>query len=288
MRLLITADIHYNHPRSRKLADGLIDQMNAAGGDGVLVIGDTGVADSDSIERALERFTINGPRLFVAGNHELWTHGDDSYRFYHKKLPRRLANLGWRWLEADPFVTEGFAIVGSVGWYDYSMAEPALGIPERFYAAKVSPGAAHRLSEFKPLLEDPSDIPESAQNIVARWNDGKFVKLQRSDPVFLQELLDRLQTQLDALREVPQIIAAIHHLPFAELLPPRHSAQWDFAKAYLGSPRIGQVLLRYPNVTRVYCGHSHYPAQATVGHVHAINIGSGYRVKHFQTLDLPD
>lgn len=286
MRLLITADIHYNHPRSRKLADELIDRMNAAGGDGVLVIGDTGVADGDSIEQALGRFSIDGPRLFVAGNHELWTHGEDSYRFYHVELPRRLRAIGWRWLEAEPFVGDGFAIVGSVGWYDYSMAEPALGIPERFYAAKVSPGAAERLSEFKPLLTNADDIPATARDVVARWNDGKFVKLHRSDRDFLDELLDRLEKQLDALRDVPRIIAAVHHLPFHELLPPRHSAQWDFAKAYLGSGRIGELLRRYPNIRHVYCGHSHFPATATVGHIHAVNLGSGYRLKHFQTITL--
>ena len=203
MRLLITADIHYNHPRSRKLADELIDQMNAAGGDGVLVIGDTGVADGDVIERALERFTIPGPRLFVAGNHELWTHGEDSYRFYHEELPRRLRAIGWQWLEAEPFIGDGFALVGSVGWYDYSMAEPALGIPERFYAAKVSPGAAERFTEFKPLLANTADIPESAHAVIARWNDGKFVKLHRSDRDFLDELLDQTQNNKTQNNPIP-------------------------------------------------------------------------------------
>lgn len=286
VRFLITADIHYNHPRSRKLADELIDQMNAAGGDGVLVIGDTGVADGDSIEQALGRFTIPGPRLFVAGNHELWTHGDDSYRFYHEQLPLRLDAIGWRWLEDEPFVGDGFAIVGSVGWYDYSMAEPSLGIPERFYAAKVSPGAAERLSEFKPLLAESADVSPHARDVVARWNDGKFVKLHRGDPDFLDELLERLEKQLDSLRDIPRIVAAVHHLPFAELLPPRHTAQWDFVKAYLGSGRIGELLLRYPNVNRVYCGHSHYPAKAEISHISATNLGSGYRNKHYEIIDL--
>lgn len=288
VRLLITADIHYNHPRSRKLADALIDEMNQAGGEGVLVVGDTGVGDGDAIEQALVRFTVPGPRLFVAGNHELWTNGPDSYRLYREELPRRVRAAGWHWLEDEPFVGEGFAIVGSVGWYDYTLAEPALGIPERFYAAKVSPGAAERLSEFRSLLADDGDLSAEAREVVARWNDGRFVKLHREDQAFLEELLDRLKGQLDALRHVPRVIAAIHHLPFAELLPPRHSAQWDFAKAYLGSRRIGELLLRYPNVQQIYCGHSHFAAEATIGHIRAINIGSGYRVKRYEVLELGD
>src|SRR5688572_20420644 len=100
MRLLATADLHYNHPRSRPLADDLIDAMNAAGGDVLLLVGDTAVADAgDALEQCLARFRFAGPKLFVAGNHELWTQGPDSYAIYTTELPRRVAALGWRWLE---------------------------------------------------------------------------------------------------------------------------------------------------------------------------------------------
>jgi hypothetical protein len=112
------------------------------------------------------------------------------------------------------------------------------------------------------------------------------VKLKRSDEAFLDELLAALRGQLDALRDVPRVVAAVHHLPFAELLPPPHGAQWDFAKAFLGSPRIGELLLEYPNVTDVFCGHSHFAADVRVGHIHAVNVGSGYRAKTYKTLEL--
>jgi hypothetical protein len=112
------------------------------------------------------------------------------------------------------------------------------------------------------------------------------VKLGRSDEAFLDELLERLDAQLSSLSHVPRVVAAIHHLPFRDLLPPPRNAQWDFAKAYLGSERIGELLRRYPNVRDVLCGHSHFAAEATVGHVRAINIGSGYRWKTFKALDV--
>ena len=85
---------------------------------------------------------------------------------------------------------------------------------------------------------------------------------------------------------VSEVVAAVHHLPFRELLPPARAGQWDFAKAFLGSGRIGELLLRFPNVRRVFCGHSHFPAEARVGHVHAVNVGSGYRNKTFLTVDV--
>src|SRR5437870_3333581 len=101
MRLLVTADLHYNHARSRGPANDLIDAMNAAGGDAVLLVGDTAAADGDAIEQCLSRFTIgqrHGPgeplRLFVAGNHELWTRGPDSHRLITVDLPQRVRTCG--------------------------------------------------------------------------------------------------------------------------------------------------------------------------------------------------
>lgn len=286
MRIVVTADLHFNHPKSRPLAEEIIDRMNAAGGDVLVVVGDTAVADGDSLEQCLARFKFAGPKLFVAGNHELWTHGNDSYEIFTTTLPKRIRDLGWHWLETEPFVAGDLAIVGSVGWYDYSFASPALGIPRRFYAAKVSPGAAERFTEFAPLFATTDDILPIAREVIARWNDGKFVKLHRGDEAFLQELLDRLEQQLMALSDKREVIACVHHLPFRELLPPPHSAQWDFVKAYLGSERIGQLLLACPNVKQVFCGHSHLRMDEIIGDIRAINIGSGYRWKTFQALDV--
>src|SRR5688572_18558564 len=142
MRILLTADLHYNHARSKPLADSLIDEMNRAGGDVLVVIGDTATHEGDALEQCLSRFKFAGPKLIVAGNHELWTRGDDSHALFTHEFPRRVGALGWHWLEGDPFGMGEVAIVGTVGWYDYSFAQTSLEIPIRFYEHKVSPGAA--------------------------------------------------------------------------------------------------------------------------------------------------
>lgn len=285
MRLLVTADLHFNHGRSRPLAESVIADMNSAGGDAVLVVGDTGVADGDGIEQCLSLFSIRGPKLFVAGNHELWTCGDGAGLF-DVVLPDRVRNLGWHWLEDDPVTLGTTTIVGSIGWYDYSFAVPELQIPRRFYEAKVSPGVAERLSEYAHLI-DGAEPPESAE-IIARWNDGKFVKLGMSDDAFLTQRLESLARQLNAQDRDASVVVAIHHVPFAELLPPRRGMQWDFARAFLGSGRIGELLQRYANVRHVFCGHSHWPAEAQIGQIRAVNVGCGYRFKTFKVVDLPD
>jgi len=195
--------------------------------------------------------------------------------------------------ETEPFVADSIAIVGTLGWYDYSFAQPDLGIPVRFYQKKVSPGAAAYFSAHAALLNPSDDISLKAMEIVARWNDGRFVRLHRSDEQFLSELLTKLRGQLNELTDNlhrstqdMRIVAATHHLPFRELLPPSHSAQWDFTKAYLGSEKLGQLLNDFPHITHAFCGHSHFPARARIGHIDAINIGAGYRQKAFKTITL--
>jgi predicted phosphodiesterase len=290
MRLIITADLHYDHAKSRESADQIIGEINRAGCDVLLFVGDASASAGDALERCLSSFTHRGTKLFVPGNHELWTREDDSYALYHEVLPRRVRWLGWQWLAADPYVAANAAIVGSLGWYDYSFAQPSLGIPRRFYEHKISPGAAKYFSQFSFLLNPSDDIGPQAMEFAARWNDGRFVKLGRSDPEFLDELLLQLRGQIQSLiaNGTTHILAAIHHLPFRELLPPSRSAQWDFTKAYLGSQKIGELLLEFPEIKQVFCGHSHFPAEAQVGHIHAINIGSGYRHKMFRTLEIAD
>jgi predicted phosphohydrolase len=288
MRLLASADLHYNSAKSRPTAGELIDRLNRESdtADALLLVGDVAVGDGDALEQCLARIRFAGPRLFVAGNHELWTHGADSHRLFRDDLPRRVRAAGWHWLQTEPFRLGDVAVVGSVGWYDYSFAQASLGIPRRFYAAKVSPGVAERFGEYAHLLEQSDDVAPVAREVIARWNDGRFVKLHRSDEAFLDELLAELRQQLDACRGARTVVAAVHHLPFRELLPPPRNIQWDFAKAYLGSERIGALLLEYPNVRHLLCGHSHFPARATVGHIDALNIGSGYRWKTSVTLDV--
>lgn len=284
MRLIVTADLHFNHGHSKPLAIELIEKINRTAGDVLLVIGDTAVADGPELEQALSLFTFRGPKLFVAGNHELWTKRDDSLSIFREELPARVRALGWHWLEDDPFVIDDIAIVGSVGWYDYSFAVPELEIDSRFYEAKIAPGVAERLEEHKHLIH--GDESPAALDVIARWNDGKFVKLGQSDSAFTQDRLESLSHQLDAHRDKKSIIAAIHTVPLPQLLPPRRGMQWDFARAYLGSPRIGELLLSRPNVSHILCGHSHWPMETTIDSVRAINIGSGYRAKIVRELDV--
>ena len=286
MRVLITADLHWNHGRSRASAEAIIDEMNAVAADVLLVVGDVGVADGGSIEECLARFTFKGPRLFVPGNHELWS-TRRGVNLLGDELPRRVRGIGWRWLPEDPFVgADGAAIIGALGWYDYAFADTGLDISKEFYVAGVSPGAVIYTGQPKFLVPVAARASERARELVARWNDAKFVWLGVSDATVVARECARMEAQLETLRGARSILVATHTVPFAELLPAHHGGQWDFARAYLGSPQLGQTISKFENVSHVVCGHSHFPVEATLGAIRAINVGSGYREKKFVVADV--
>ena len=80
MRVLLTADLHYNHARSKPLAEMLIDEINRETFDVLVIVGDTAVADGDDLERCLSRFTFTGPKLFVCRqSRAVDAFGADSY-----------------------------------------------------------------------------------------------------------------------------------------------------------------------------------------------------------------
>lgn len=285
MRVLVAADLHWNHPRSRESAEALIHQINRERFDVLLLVGDIGVGDGDSIEECLSRFGFSGPRLFVPGNHELWSNEPD-VDLHDQELPERISSLGWHWLPREPFVKGDVGFVGSIGWYDYGFADDELQIPRLFYERKMSPGAVLSMNEPADLLEAAHAAPERARELVARWNDVKYVRLGMSDEAFVARECDRLRRELQSLADKRHVIAAIHTLPFEELLPPMKGGQWNFAKAFLGTPRIGEVLKSFDNVSHVVCGHSHYPIEAQIGLMKAINVGAGYRSKRFVVIEV--
>lgn len=307
MRLLVTSDLHFDHGRASpgsglsEIAERAVDEINRLSFDVLLVVGDTATARGDTLERALARFSHRGPRLLTLGNHELWSAADeqpDTLHLYTDVLPRRVAGAGWHCLDASPFRVGEVAFVGTVGWYDYAFAPEHLRIPRRFYEAKVSPGAAAYYTAYNHLLTPSDDVPPETLEIYARWNDARHIRwpvapdaaqaTRRAfdDLAFCELQLARLGAQLEASSDAGRIVAAVHHLPLRELLPPPSTNAFDFAKAFLGSPRFGELLSRHPKLTHVFTGHSHFPAATTQGPTHYLATGSGYRQKQWHLVEL--
>lgn len=289
MRILITADLHYDLRRSREPARELARRACAAGGDALVLVGDTAGADLATLRECLDLFAgFRGAKLLVVGNHCLWcADGEDSLRRYEELLPRAAGEAGFVVLDHHPQVLGEVGLVGSVGWYDYSFRDESLGIPVAFYRAKLAPGAASHRGADGLIDAHRAELTPRHYGIGVRWMDGRHVRLPVSDEEFVGVLAEKLRRQIAELSgRVGRIVALIHHLPFAEMVPRDRPDRFAFAAAFMGSARLGRVLTGEPKVTHLYCGHSHWPGRWRIGHIQAVNVGSTYTEKHLETLNL--
>jgi 3',5'-cyclic AMP phosphodiesterase CpdA len=287
MRLLVTADLHFEVARSKGPAMQTAERISGSDADALIVAGDTSAFDPAALTEALRHFDgFRGRKFVVAGNHDLWVWGGgvggrDSAAHY-AALEAASEAAGFRMLDHAPAVVDGVGFVGNVGWFDLSFAHADLGIPRRFYEAKVAPGAAAIIEEYRGLLSPEAGEPpgERGMGVRARWMDGWRVKWPWSDAEFLDRCLERLDRDLTAVaREADRIVAVVHHLPFAELVHRSPDDRFAFAAAYFGSPRIGELLLRHPKVRLAFCGHSHREGRVEKGALTCINVGSTYEAK---------
>lgn len=289
MRILATADLHYDIARSVAPTERLAAEVRSTAADALLIVGDACGRDLGILRRCLALFDgFAGRTFFVAGNHDLWTPDGDSYERYEHGIADVCREAGVWYLDAEPYVQDEIALVGSVGWYDYTFRQVSLGIPDRFYEHKIAPGAAARLAEYQHLVRDCDDLAPPLLEIGTRWMDGVHVRLPFGDADFTQLLLDKLRRHLEqAAGQARHILVAMHHLPFLDMVHQSGHPGWDFANAFMGSMRFGDLLLSFPQVRSVVCGHSHRPFRSRQGHIECINIGCTYRDKHFLTIDLP-
>lgn len=289
MRLIVTSDLHYNVLRSKRPTLEIAEEICGLRADALLLLGDVAGQDDSILRECLGLFDrFAGRKFFVPGNHDVWTPpGGSSLERYEHTLPAACREAGFHMLDGEPVVLGHVGLVGSMAWYDYSFRPHHLGIPLRFYEQKIAPGAASRLSRYTHLLEPNHDVPENSMRMGTRWMDGEHVRLPMSDVEFCRHLLGRLDEHLAFVAaKCDTIVAGLHHVPFCELAPHNPNPSWAFAAAYLGSEQFGELLLKYPKVRHVYCGHTHQPGRVTRGHIDCINTGCTYMAKRYEVLEV--
>jgi predicted phosphohydrolase len=289
MRILITADLHYDIARSRRPTRDLARRACRIGGDVLVLVGDSAGKDPGILTECLELFSaFRGRKLLVAGNHCLWCReGENSIWRHEQLLPAVAAESGFHMLDHQPVILARVALVGSVGWYDYSFRDPSLGIPLAFYRAKMAPGVAAYLGRRELVEAHSGALRQRHLAMGSRWMDGEHVRLGMDDETFTGVLADRLARQLDEVSpKARRILVFLHHVPFRRLVPQDRPDRFAFAAAYMGAERFGNVLLARGKVTHVYCGHSHWPARHKIAHVSATNVGSTYTEKRMEVLEI--
>jgi 3',5'-cyclic AMP phosphodiesterase CpdA len=128
-RIAVTADLHWGtrHPAGVDATLALVAELYHDPPDLLVLAGDVGAGDE--FDRCLELFdNLTCRKALVPGNHDVWVRpGDprgDSLAVYREHLPRVAAGHDFHYLDRGPLVLPeyGFAVVGSMNWYDYSWA----------------------------------------------------------------------------------------------------------------------------------------------------------------------
>lgn len=233
MRIVVTADLHYR-PADRQRYLDLVEQIAAQRPDCLIVAGDVG-HPLRLFRRGLALFdALRCPKLFVAGNHDLYRSEYDSRTLWESILPQEVQRAGFLWLEEQTVQFGGVGICGTLGWYDYSTRAAHLALPAAAYP------------QLKELVNHDADFVDWP------WSDRAMAR-------YLQRGFGRRLAALEADPAVHQIVV-ITHMPIFDVMIPTypHSERWSLLRAYMGNLGLGEVVRVSPKVTHVVSGHLHH------------------------------
>ena len=264
MRVVFTSDLHID--ASEKHCDAVSAIADAArkhGPDVVVIAGDAGNTIA-ALEETLSCFSrIDARKFFVPGNHDVWIETEDgvlidSRAKYAKRIPDVCRRMGFHDLGQGPFVAGGVGFVGSLGWYDYSFADPRLGLTEDAYWRGRYGDEIwwdKKMTYWMP-----------SRRAGAAVDAGDLPAERMRDPEVCSEMCERLEAHLRAIEgRVDTIVAVIHTLPFPVGLP--RSDPPYYLDAYTGSERLGRILEAHPKVEHCIHGHKHLSGEWTVGRI---------------------
>jgi len=290
MRVIATADLHYEREESRQETLRLAGDMLGRGADALMILGDTFAFDALCLEECLSLFSaFSGLKLICAGNHDLWTNDCTwgARRIMEERMAPVAARFGFHLLDLGPLFVGDVGFVGGCGWYDYQFREERLGVPLAFYRLKMGPGAVHRMDPGHVMDLPWSEIEERHFGIGAVWMDGFRVRWGADDQTVAAGCVERLRADLaKAPSGCRAVVCGTHHIPFEQMVTRKTSPDWAFGNAFMGSPDFGRALLENGLVKAAVFGHSHQPGRAVIGGVEAVNVGSTYRAKRFVELDV--
>lgn len=287
MRISALADFHY--PR---LIDDFswIDDQPWRDADVLVIAGD--LVNSYRREDIIAVFryfsSFPGAKLFCGGNHDLWTRKYDSEQIYREEIPGLAEASGFHYLDVSPRIVDGVGFVGNIGWYDYSFAPESFSLEEgvAICESEKKEGEPRFLNTGKRWEDLTSDDFEKKVLIWSEneklfslvWNDRSYINWRYRDREFLAQCLERLEEDLEKVsREVDVIVAVTHHTPFEALLEPPETLARAYGRAFLGSRKIGALLLEYPKVKLCLSGHTHYQKQISAGPIEAVTVRNTFQ-----------
>jgi Icc-related predicted phosphoesterase len=266
MKIYAISDIHADNRKYRtvfdlpRLIQAKIDKDSEKS---ILIICGDVAQNILVFHRYLKMFKrIPIPKLFVAGNHDLWVeNGNDSLMKYLVLIKEACSDAGFHYLDQEPFIDEKIGFVGNIGWYDYSFKSHHTIIPEGMQLIKCN--TSHYI-QWEDLQDEDYELKtllgEVDNNLfkITTWNDKYYIHWSFSDKEFTQRCLYQIQKQLAQVRKkINHLVFCSHLIHFQEGILQKNKVQWDFNNAFMGSREIGKTILNEEKLRLYLFGHSH-------------------------------
>jgi hypothetical protein len=280
VRVAYTSDIHVDiSDANTAILPCLRRAVEALGPDAFVIAGD--IANSlDAMRYGLSAFArLDCAKFLVPGNHDLWVpsnravkRGEDSWHRYTRAIPELCEANGFHCLGGAPRMLDDVAVIGTVGWYDYSLRDPRVN------------------SVYDDHDYDRGELRDT-RYMTGTWNDYRFCHwLRHPDASDWRGRRARLRNRevferiFDLFREDAgkvldgsrAVLALTHTSPFDGCV--ERGELPDPFNAYEGSARLGALLAelagRVP-VTAI-CGHRHQPFDSVIDNVRVFRRTLGY------------
>ncbi|ACK41972.1 MULTISPECIES: metallophosphoesterase [Dictyoglomus] len=259
MKIFAISDLHIDYLRirrglkifeERELLKDFLKELTSKDVDVFVFAGDIS-AKLWEVELFLEVFRkFSGLKIFVPGNHDIWREGEiTSDQKYYKILPELCKGYDFIYLPFKPLEFSNLAIIGTMGWYDYSLGDS-------YYSKRD-----FERGEYKGIR-----WRETYWKLVNFYNHEKVLRNEEICELIYEEFQNSL---LKVEKSIEKIVIT-HFIPFEEILPIK-----NFFSAYLGSKKFGDVIVAN-NVGKVICGHEHKSGVFYVSNITVYKPAIGY------------
>jgi predicted phosphodiesterase len=289
VKLAAVSDLH--HPESKVDLAAIVAAAQAGGAQALVLIGDAvSQYHPPLLTEVFSTLRAAAPVcIYVPGNHELWSRDASTAALYERALPRLCEEHGWHYLDGGPVVVDGVAVVGNIGWYDYSLTDRTLFAEfpvalggEILKAMRNKPcntvplGSItnEQLAEKHLVIVPPPEMAAAGFSpALLRWNDARWVRLGVSDAVFAADCARRLKEHLAQAENLAErIVVATHTAPFGRALGAPTNPVEALCRAYQGAEVLGETFLGNKKVVLSLFGHRHRPGVHQVEHLTVINV----------------
>jgi hypothetical protein len=280
MRVAFISDLHIDVcPKNEAIFPKLVIAVQHAAPDLFVLAGD--VANTAShLALALSHFSnLDCPRYFVPGNHDVWIEshrsarkGFDSAHKHDSILPQICCENGFHYLPASPTIIGKIAFIGTIGWYNYTMADSRL--------RHVFSLQDYEKGDFRDANYRLGQWMDCQNGVWLRKSDNQTWFQRRSKlsaPEVFELHFSRVSQDLSNVAPRAQSLVAITHtLPFVECLG--RSEVPDPFDAYQGSTRLGAKLVEVAQKIPVtcVCAHKHRPFFGQIQGIRVLRSPLGY------------